>query len=532
MAEPLDRTIEQPEPADYDVVVIGGALSGGSVALLLKREMPELRVLVVEKSVQFGRRVGEATVEVSAYFLMRVLGLGQHLHNSHIAKHGLRFWFANEETTTLADCSEIGGRYLSRVPSFQVDRAVLDEEVLKRAGDAGASILRPASVRRVSLKSGGFQEIDLAIEGVARVIRSRWVIDASGVACLLARQEGWWRQNSAHPTSALWARYRNVADLDGLDLAAKYPKWRKECFGLRSTATNHMMGRGWWAWFIPLKGGDTSVGVVFDQRLVQMPEGGSLSQRLTEFLSKHPVSRELLANAEVEAGDVHWRKNLPYSTTVQAGDGFVLVGDAAGFLDPFYSPGMDWISFTALSAVQLVLKERRGACIAAAVPEHNRLFTMSYHRWFEALYQDKYQYLGDFELMSLAFSLDLGLYYLGVVGQPYNRGIEAFLEPLFSTPVSTPFYKFMRFYNRRFARIAEARVRINTFGRCNAHHKKLVKGFELSPVAAIPVLRALAAWICLELREGWRSWRFLEGKHVPQELKRKPIQPVVHSPSN
>jgi flavin-dependent dehydrogenase len=81
---------------------------------------------------------------------------------------------------------------------------------------------------------------------------------------------------------------------------------------------------------------------------VQLPEGGSLSQRLTDFLSKHPVSRELLANAEAEAGDVHWRKNLPYSTTIQAGDGFVLVGDAAGFLDPFYSPGMDWISFTAI----------------------------------------------------------------------------------------------------------------------------------------------------------------------------------------
>jgi hypothetical protein len=157
---------------------------------------------------------------------------------------------------------------------------------------------------------------------------------------------------------------------------------------------------------------------------------------------------------------------------------------------------------------------------------------MSYQRWFEALYQDKYRYLGDFELMSLAFSLDLGLYYLGVVGQPYHRGMEAFLEPLFSTPVSTPFYKFMRFYNRRFARIAEARVRAGTLGRCNARHKKLVKGFELSPLAAIPVLRALATWICLELREGWRSWKFLEDNRTPKEFEGKPMHSAVQNPIN
>ena len=49
---------------------------------------------------------------------------------------------------------------------------------------------------------------------------------------------------------------------------------------------------------------------------------------------------------EFDEEDVHWRKNLAYYSTTFAGDGFVLVGDAAAFMDPFYSPGMDWISFT------------------------------------------------------------------------------------------------------------------------------------------------------------------------------------------
>src|SRR4051812_23273992 len=93
----------------YDVVIIGGALSGAATAILLLREHPGLRVLIVEKSTAFTRRVGEATVEISGYFLGRVLGLTQYLNEAHLVKQGMRFWFFNERTTSLEDCSEIGG---------------------------------------------------------------------------------------------------------------------------------------------------------------------------------------------------------------------------------------------------------------------------------------------------------------------------------------------------------------------------------------------------------------------------------------
>src|SRR2546429_2281108 len=113
----------------YDVAIIGGALSGAATALLLLRDQPDLKVLVIEKSSAFGRRVGEATVEVSGYFLGRVLGLMQHLNEAHLIKQGMRFWFFNSQAQSLDQCGEIGTRYLSRLPSFQVDRAVLDTEV-------------------------------------------------------------------------------------------------------------------------------------------------------------------------------------------------------------------------------------------------------------------------------------------------------------------------------------------------------------------------------------------------------------------
>lgn len=491
----------------YDVIIIGGALSGASAAILLLREHPELRVLIIEKGARFTRKVGEATVEVSAYFLGRVLGLTQHMNQEHLVKQGMRFWFANDEARTLEEASEIGGRYNVRLPSYQLDRAVFDEEVLARAVAAGAELRRPASVSRVTLEASGSQCVALKTAEGNEEIWTRWVIDASGVAALLARQEKWWRANEAHPTSACWARWRGVKDWDGLELAAKYPAWARQCFGLRGTATNHVVGDGWWSWWIPLKGDEVSVGVVFDQRLVEWrSEGGSLGERLKAFLLRHPVGEALLCDAEFVEDDVHWRRNLPYSSTTFAGDGFALVGDAAAFMDPLYSPGMDWISYTVWSAVALISAQRSGDEIAPLVARHNARFSRSYERWFTAIYQDKYEYLGDFELFRVAFTLDLGLYYLGIVSQPFLNGPSALLEPPFSTAPSTPPYYLIRTYNRRFAAMARERRRRGVHGRANASRKHLINGFTLARSDARLVVKALWKWLWLELTEGWRTW--------------------------
>lgn len=490
----------------YDVVIIGGALSGAATALILLREQPQLRVLIVEKSAVFTRRVGEATVEISTYFLTRVLGLMQHLNQCHLVKQGLRFWFSNEHTQTLEECSEIGGRYLARVPAFQVDRAVLDEEVLQRACALGAELWRPATVQKVDLVSGGLQMLLVKTGEETTTVSARWVVDASGVAALLARQKGWYRANTAHPTTAVWSRWRGVKDWDGPELTQKFPMWAKECYGIRGTATNHLMGDGWWAWIIPLKGGDVSVGVVYDQRLVEWPEHGSVGQRLKDFLCAHPVGRELMADAQWQEGDLHWRKNLPYVSTTFAGDGFALVGDAAGFLDPFYSPGMDWISFTSVSATDLILAQQRGEPLSPLLEKHNRGFQRSYDRWFQAIYQDKYEYLGEFDLMRVAFLLDLGFYYLGVASQPFKRGIAALRETVFSTVPSVPFYYCMRTYNRRFAQMARVRRMRGMRGRCNEGRRFMFGGYTFNKSSAVPIVKAFLSWSWLELTEGWRSW--------------------------
>lgn len=501
------NTEDFPETANYDVVVIGGALSGAATATLLMRQNPGIRVLIVEKTERLSRRVGEATVEISGFFMCRVLGMTAYLNEKHLVKQGLRFWFKNDEVKSLGEASELGAKYLSRIPSFQLDRAAFDEEVLRRAGEAGAMILRPATVSKIQLNPGGEQTMEVRYGEKRQTVTARWIVDGSGLAAMLARKEGWWKSNTEHPTAAAWSRWTGVKDWDSRELALKFPEWSKAVYGTRNTATNHIIGDGWWSWWIPLKGGDVSVGVVFDQRLVDFPkEGGSIGDRVKAFLMEHPVGKEMIQDATYHEDDQLWRKNLAYYSTTFAGDGFVLVGDAAAFMDPFYSPGMDWISFTTSSAANLITQARKGLNTAETYEKYNRDFSVSHRRWFTSLYKDKYEYMGEFDLMSLAFQMDLGLYYWGVVEVPFTTGETALHFPPFSPPSGKLFAALMGTYNRRFAQIARRRRKEGRLGMSNRGNRCLIPGFLLNRGNMLTLFPMLAKWAALELKEGWRSW--------------------------
>ena len=114
--------------------------------------------------------------------------------------------------------------------------------------------------------------------------------------------------------------------------------------------------------------------------------------------------------------------------------------------------------------------------------------------------------MGEFDLMSLAFTMDLGFYYLGIASQPYKRGLKALLAPPFSEPLSRPFFYFIRAYNRRFAQIARRRRRLKILGHTNRSKRCLIPGFTLKPTDIALLLKALANWLWLELSEGWHSW--------------------------
>src|SRR6266699_1140297 len=166
--------------------------------------------------------------------------------------------------------------------------------------------------------------------------------------------------------------------------------------------------------------------------------------------------------------------------------------------------GLDFVHLLGHSAIDLA--QQRGEDLALLIDRHNRDFARSYQRWFEAVFQDKYQYMGEYDLMRLAFLLDLGFYYLGVAAQPFKRGAKALKEPVFSTTPSTPFFHFIRAYNRRFAQIARRRRLSNEMGRRNHCRRHLIPGYTFAPSSSMQIVKAIAGWVALELIEGWRSW--------------------------
>src|SRR5580700_2254295 len=170
----------------HDVVVIGGAIAGASTAFLLKRKNPSLRILIIEKTEEFDRRVGESTSEVGACFLMRVLNLANHLGHEQITKSGLRMWFYRDSNDCYTRCAELGPKHQTRLPAFQLDRSTLDEAVLQKAVRAGCELWRPAKVLDLELGGEGKDEVKVRLNDEVREVTARWVIDASGQTALIA----------------------------------------------------------------------------------------------------------------------------------------------------------------------------------------------------------------------------------------------------------------------------------------------------------------------------------------------------------
>src|SRR3954468_1034004 len=173
---------------DYDVVIMGGAFSGAATALLLKRKHPAARVLIVEQAAEFGRKVGESTTELSSCFMIRLLGLTHPFCHHQLAKQGLRRWFANRPDQPFDDCVELGAKYQSRLPTFQVDRSTLDQHLLEKAVEAGCELRRPAKVTNLELDKCHTSYVTYDAGAGPETASTRWLVDASGRASVVARK--------------------------------------------------------------------------------------------------------------------------------------------------------------------------------------------------------------------------------------------------------------------------------------------------------------------------------------------------------
>jgi len=474
---------------DYDVVIIGGAFSGAATALMLKRKHPAARVLIIEKTSEFDRKVGESTTELSSCYMTRLLGLTNYLGHHHLAKQGLRMWFANRPDQPFDDCVELGAKYQARLPTFQVDRSTLDQHLLELALEAGCQLQRPAKVNGIELE----QNRSYVTYETYRV-SCRWLVDASGRGALLARKLGHFHQNTEHPINAVWARFTGVKDWDSYEWREKFRDYANACRTSRNWATNHLMGHGWWCWIIPLRGGDVSAGIVYDSRIFKMPDGANLSERLRAHLLSHPVGAEIFGGAHVIEHDVHAFSAMPYWSEKVCGESWITVGDAAGFIDPLYSPGLDFCSYTSYYVADLLARSLGGEDVSKALSYYNEQYPVTYRLWFETLYKDKYYYMGDAELMAAALLLDVGMYFIGLVIPVYKDPEREFLHLPFEGTPGRAVGAMMKFYNRRLVTLAKRRLMKGCYGRHNAGWRELYDGFVPDRRVGKLIRKGLGHW--------------------------------------
>ncbi len=398
---------------DYDAVVIGGGPHGITYAHWLTEHRPGTKVAVVERNATPGFKIGESTL-ASATRSMIATGLSMPvLRRLFGNKSGVRFWWTGPETDELH-------RHLDVVDieeTFQVERRVLEiamQEIIRRR--PGVSLMTGT---KVNLNKSDIESETKAIvctnpEGKEFTLNAPMLCDASGPSAVLARHKKLLRKEpEKHNTFTTNAYYAYFRQLDKPDLRF----WNEP-------ATRHICFPGGWTWFITLtswektpeenlrsmirflldypEGPDesypsreelcerfncvseqiTSVGfVVRDDK--DETKGMNARKSFCHYVEKHPGIRTVLENYQLIEEPYNRRPaygsfhNLVHNAEQVAGDGWAIIGDAATFVNPIFSPGMNLGSGTCYLAAKAT----------AEGLENNDLSRLSFHEYEEYVYQ-------------------------------------------------------------------------------------------------------------------------------------------------
>ncbi|MGE0789191.1 MAG: NAD(P)/FAD-dependent oxidoreductase [Sandaracinaceae bacterium] len=399
----------------FDVVIVGAGMAGSLLARQLRRTDPSMSVALLEKASTPKRKVGESTVDVCGKYLTKRLGLSTYLYDRQLPKNGLRFFFDRADRSgSMEELSEIGSTGLLPLPSFQLDRARFEADLHTMNEESGIDVRTGVRVHAIALGEG--EPHAIAIDG-GETLRARWVVDATGRSSRLARQLDVRTPVDTVQRVAGWARFEGVADLDDFGSPAFRARVRDTS---RVLSTNHFCYAGYWIWLIPLGEGITSVGVVADRGRV--PEGAIRRDGLVPFLLEHRAMRELLGDAR--ALDHGSLDGLAYGTTrtIDVDRRVALIGEAAAFTDPLYSPGGDFIALANDWVSDVIARESAGephVALQERASIYERLF-LARHEATLLLHQDQYDVLGSFELFGSKWDFDLACY-LNLWVEPYWR---------------------------------------------------------------------------------------------------------------
>ena len=223
--------------------------------------------------------------------------------------------------------------------------------------------------------------------------RARWVVDANGRAFMLKKKLDLFEENG-HVINAAWFRLAGGLDIeDWADPSDEEFFGRMEERGLRRLSTNHICGKGYWVWLIPLSSGPISIGIVADPRFHPW-EGMNTLEGALDWIREHePQLAESIDGRVDKIEDFLSVQDFSYGCkqTFSGSDRWVLVGESGAFLDPFYSPGSDYIAMANTFATDLITRELDGEDVTERAKAHDDLYRSAY-RTHLTFYEKQYEF--------------------------------------------------------------------------------------------------------------------------------------------
>jgi flavin-dependent dehydrogenase len=334
-------------PAVCDVVVIGGGPAGSSAATLLAQNGVE--VVVLER-VEFPRnQVGESLIPHFWKFADLLGVAGKIQQEGFVAKSGgITAWDGKIHQIDFS-------RYGYTRPGLHVERDIFDNILLNHAQSCGAEIFNDVTVKKADFSDPQWPKLYYTDKrGEANqdtVIHCRYVVDASGHSSFLASQFGT-RQTISSELKflSLWGYFRNSRYV-GVDRKSHAPELLTEI----APVTFVMSFEDGWIWHIILRE-KTSVGVIVH---TDRTKGMNKAEReifYQQTCRRIPYLNTLLEPANFIEGSLQYRPDYSYYATQICKENYYCIGDAAAFVDPVFSHGVQNAFYNA-AVVSLAIRE-------------------------------------------------------------------------------------------------------------------------------------------------------------------------------